>query len=86
MKKDPDNDLYKIIEFDGNGYHAYLTVIYDASRVTTTKSEYYGVTGVDEIGAQADGSLLLFFIYLGPDMAFRVLSVVILLWHGCTSS
>ena len=45
LKKDPDNDLYKIIEFDGNGYHAYLTVIYDASRVTTTKSEYYGVTG-----------------------------------------
>ena len=45
LKKDPDNDLYKIIEFDGNGYHAYLTVIYDASRVTTVKSEYYGVTG-----------------------------------------
>ena len=45
LKKDPDNDLYKIIEFDGNGYHAYLTVIYDASRITTTKSPYYGNRG-----------------------------------------
>ena len=45
LKKDPDNDLYKIIEFDGSGYHAYLTVIYDPSRVTTTMSDYYGVTG-----------------------------------------
>ena len=45
LKKDPDNDLYKIIEFDGSGYHAYLTVIYDPARVTTTMSDYYGVTG-----------------------------------------
>ena len=45
LKKDPDNDLYKIIEFDGVGYHAYLTVIYDPSRVTTTRSSYYGSRG-----------------------------------------
>lgn len=45
LKKDPDNDLYKIIEIDGNGYHAYLTVVYDPSRVTTMKSSYYGRSG-----------------------------------------
>ena len=45
LTKDPDNDLYKIIEFDGPGYHAYLTVIYDASRLSTTKSQYYGTRG-----------------------------------------
>lgn len=41
LKRDPGNDLYKIIEFDGDGYHAYLTVIYDASRISTVKSKYY---------------------------------------------
>ena len=45
LTKDPDNDLYKIIEFDGHGYHAYLTVIYDPTRVSTVKSEYYGSRG-----------------------------------------
>ena len=45
LTKDPGNDLYKVIEFDGNGYHAYLTVIYDASKLTTVKSYRYGVRG-----------------------------------------
>ena len=45
LTKDPGNDLYKIIEFDGNGYHAYLTVVYDASRLTTVKSQRYGARG-----------------------------------------
>lgn len=45
LKKDPNNDLYKLIEFDGSGYHAYLTIVYDPSRVTTTKSAYYGTRG-----------------------------------------
>lgn len=45
LKKNPGNDDYKIIEFNENGYHVYLTVIYDASRVTTMKSRYYGSRG-----------------------------------------
>lgn len=45
LKRDEGNDDYKIIEFDGDGYHAYLTVIYDASKVRTTKSKYYGTRG-----------------------------------------
>lgn len=33
LKKDPNNDLYKIIEINENGYSGYLAVIYDASKV-----------------------------------------------------
>ncbi len=59
LTKDPDNDLYKIIEFDGPGYHAYLTVIYDASRLTTTKSEYYGTRGEYlSVMAQKSGAII----------------------------
>lgn len=45
LKRDEGNDDYKIVEFDGNGYHAYLTVIYDASKLKTVKSKYYGTRG-----------------------------------------
>lgn len=44
LKRD-DNDTYKIIQIDGDGYTAYLTVIYDASKVKTVKSKYYGTRG-----------------------------------------
>lgn len=44
LKRD-DDALYKIIEFEENGYHAYLTVIYDASRLSTVKSKFYGTKG-----------------------------------------
>lgn len=45
LKKDDGNEDYKIIEFDENGYHVYLTVVYDASKVKTVKSKYYGSRG-----------------------------------------
>ena len=56
LSRGPENDVYKIIEFDGNGYHAYLTVVYDPSRVTTTKSAYYGTRGqyLSVMGEQAN--------------------------------
>lgn len=44
LKRDKDQ-LYKIIEFDEKDYHVYLTVIYDASRLSTVKSKYYGTKG-----------------------------------------
>lgn len=44
LKRD-ENQLYKIIEFDEKDYHVYLTVIYDASRLSTVKSKYYGTKG-----------------------------------------
>lgn len=45
LKRDPDNNDYKIIEFKENGYRVYLTVIYDPSRVKTMKSKSYGSRG-----------------------------------------
>lgn len=33
LEKDPDNDLYKVIDIDGNGYKGHLLVIYDPSRI-----------------------------------------------------
>ena len=44
LKRD-ENQLYKIIEFDEKDYHVYLTVIYDASRLSTVKSRFYGTKG-----------------------------------------
>ena len=44
LKRD-ENQLYKIIEFDEKDYHVYLTVIYDASRISTVKSRFYGTKG-----------------------------------------
>lgn len=44
LKRD-ENQLYKLIEFDEKDYHVYLTVIYDASRLSTVKSKYYGTKG-----------------------------------------
>ena len=44
LKRDK-NQLYKVIEFDEKDYHVYLTVIYDASRLSTVKSRFYGTKG-----------------------------------------
>ena len=45
LEKDLDNDDYKIIEIEGDGYSGYLAVIYDASRVQTVTSKYVGTSG-----------------------------------------
>lgn len=44
LSREP-NQLFKIIEIERKGYHAYLTVIYDPSRLTTAKSRFYGTNG-----------------------------------------
>ena len=45
LKRDKDNDVYKIIELDGFAAKAYLTVIYDPSMLSTASSKYYGNRG-----------------------------------------
>jgi exopolysaccharide biosynthesis protein len=45
LKKDPNNDLYKIIPVSGPNYAGYITVIYDPSRVTLALSKYLGDRG-----------------------------------------
>ena len=45
LKRDPDNDLYKVIPIDENGYKGYLVAIYDPSRVGIATTRYLGVRG-----------------------------------------
>ena len=45
LKKDADNDAYKLINIDGSGYKGYLVVIYDASKVKVVTSKYLGSSG-----------------------------------------
>lgn len=45
LKKDPENDLYKIIPLEGNNYKGYLVAIYDPSRISLVTSKYYGTKG-----------------------------------------
>lgn len=44
LEHEPDED-YKLIEFEVNGYKAYLVAIYDPSRVTLMQSTYIGNVG-----------------------------------------
>ncbi len=45
LKKDPDNDLYKIIEIEGKGYTGYLVAVYDPSKISVCTTKYLGTKG-----------------------------------------
>lgn len=45
LTKDPNNDLYKVIEIDGSSYKGFLVVLYDPSRISIATSEYLGTKG-----------------------------------------
>ena len=47
LTKDPDNDLYKIIEVSGSGYKGFLIAIYDPSRISIATTKYLGTRGED---------------------------------------
>lgn len=46
LKKDPGNDLYKVIEIEGNGYKGHMLVVYDPSKIDLVQSpnKAYGLT------------------------------------------
>lgn len=44
-KRNPNNDLYKIIPLEGKNYKGYLVAIYDASRISLVSSKDYGIKG-----------------------------------------
>lgn len=41
LKKDEGNDLYKVIDIEGNGYKGHLLVVYDASKVQLAQITNY---------------------------------------------
>lgn len=46
LKKDEGNDLYKVIDIEGNGYKGHMLVVYDPSKVDLVQSpsKSYGLT------------------------------------------
>jgi exopolysaccharide biosynthesis protein len=47
LTKDPDNDLYKVINISGKGYQGFLVAIYDPSRISIATTAYLGTRGED---------------------------------------
>lgn len=47
LTKDPDNDLYKVIEVSGSGYKGFIVAIYDPSRIHIATTAYLGKRGED---------------------------------------
>ncbi len=54
LKRDPGNDLYKVIDVEGNGYKGHLLVVYDPSRV-----HLYQYEGLSHGGKQLNKMLEL---------------------------
>ena len=47
LTKDPDNDLYKVIEIKESTYNGFLVVVYDPSRISIATTKYLGTRGED---------------------------------------
>ena len=45
LKKDPGNDLYKIVDLKGSTWVGYMVVIYDPSRIDLVNTRYLGKQG-----------------------------------------
>ncbi len=45
LTKDPDNDLYKVINISGSSYQGFLVVVYDPSRISIATTKYLGIRG-----------------------------------------
>ena len=45
LTKDPNNDLYKVINVSGSGYQGFLVAIYDPSRIKIATSKYLNKKG-----------------------------------------
>ena len=45
LKKDDDNDLYKVIDIKGEGYTGHLVAIYDPSKISVCTTKYLGTKG-----------------------------------------
>ena len=45
LKRDEDNDLYKVIDIEGKGYTGHLVVVYDPSKISVCTTKYLGTKG-----------------------------------------
>ena len=60
LKKDEGNDLYKVIDVEGDGYKGHMIVVYDASRVTL-----FEAPNINYGGKQMDTMIKLADAYVG---------------------
>lgn len=60
LKKDEENDLYKVIDIEGDGYKGHMVVVYDASRVTL-----FEAPNINFGGKQMDTMIKLADAYVG---------------------
>ena len=59
LTKDPDNDLYKVIEIKESTYNGFLVVVYDPSRIQIATTKYLGVRGEDILTvSQREGAII----------------------------
>lgn len=92
LKKDKDNDLYKIIKIKGNMKTYYITAIYDPSKISLAEASNVGVTGdtVKNIAISNNALLAIngsgFEDYGGNGNGARATGAVIkdgkLVWNG----
>ena len=59
LKRNKDNDLYKIITVEEDGYKAYIAVIYDSKRVHLVNSSNSGKQKIDEIAEENDAKVAI---------------------------
>ncbi len=59
LTKESEDDVYKIIEIEGDGYTGYLVAVYDPSRVTVATTKYLQVKGQYVTDMAADNDALL---------------------------
>ena len=45
LKRDEENDLYKVIDIEGKGYTGHLVVVYDPSKISVCTTKYLGTKG-----------------------------------------
>lgn len=81
LKRDPDNDLYKIIPIDENGYKGYLVAIYDPSRISLAISSKLQVGGqqLTDIAKDNDAKVAINAsgLYSVTDIAIKATGTVI---------
>lgn len=59
LTKDPDNDLYKVIEIKESTYNGFLVVVYDPSRIQIATTKYLGTRGEDILTvSQREGAII----------------------------
>lgn len=59
LKKDPNNDLYKVIDIKGDGYTGHLVAVYDPSKISVCTTKYLGTKGQYLVDMAADNNAVV---------------------------